>query len=109
MEANEIREGQTYKLDGKIKTLCFADFSDYSYLCDNLQPIEITKTILLKSGFIVDEFTFRYAHKTVEIAIDIDDWGVRVFRDWLDIKIHYVHELQNLYFALTGKELKVKF
>jgi hypothetical protein len=27
---------------------------------------------------------------------------------WLDIEIKYVHQLQNLYFALTGEELVVK-
>jgi hypothetical protein len=27
---------------------------------------------------------------------------------WLDIKIKYVHQLQNLYFSLTNQELEVK-
>jgi hypothetical protein len=27
---------------------------------------------------------------------------------WLDIEIKYVHQLQNLYFALTGEELEIK-
>lgn len=34
----------------------------------------------------------------------------RLFYDWIDgnIEVKYLHQLQNLYFALTGKELDIR-
>jgi len=69
----------------------------------DLEPIPLTEEWLFKFGF---EFTNGY--------------GFKIFGNWLQkeddvyfynvngnfIQIDYVHQLQNLYFALTGKELK---
>lgn len=75
----------------------------------NCAPILITKEILLKCGFShdieVDE-DYREEHRFVS--------GDIIFRDGMTgtdcvthSNIEYLHQLQNLTFALTGEELKV--
>jgi hypothetical protein len=73
------------------------------------QPIELTEEWLLKFGF--------KTHDKHDYFIDISDSSVFHFWfsvysgdgfyyiDAFDIKLKYVHQLQNLYFALTGQEL----
>ena len=70
-----------------------------------VEPIEITKDWLLKFGFKRSENDswfdkdFISISKSNNVSIFLKEW----FK--LDVKIKYVHELQNLYFALTKKEL----
>ena len=80
-----------------------------------INPIPLTEEWLVKFGFIDNDWIFY-----------IDDfkisWSVRIVSTqersvfYLDgdvpesfkIRLYYVHQLQNLYFALTGTELKTK-
>ena len=74
-------------------------------------PVEITEEILLKLGFKCEEKTreniyrlniFEYATscKTIDLEIDYFDNHATFTTD-----IKYVHQLQNLFFFLTGEEL----
>ena len=78
--------------------------------------ILIREEILLKCGFdeYSDELTIKLGHryflcysKTTKRIFtentDLDDDGA-VYHE----HIKYLHQLQNLYFALTGKELEIK-
>jgi hypothetical protein len=88
---------------------CFGEFP-----IDYVEPIPLTKEWLLKLGF--DETTKEhyvsglytlnkpdgfYINKETMCYCDIDYEGTTNDR----IKIQYVHQLQNLYFALTSEEL----
>ena len=71
----------------------------------NYNPIPLTEQWLLKFGFEVYEFDngqpnqYRLLDRILVIRDNkIVDYGSSVVLD-------YVHQLQNLYFALTGKEL----
>ena len=47
---------------------------------------------------------------SLEYFVDVDDFDVLykgVVVEYYDEKVIYLHELQNLYFALTGKELEI--
>jgi len=116
-------------MDGCVMTLLFGQMYD-------LEPISLTEEWLIKFGFenwgkgglysneyetydrfvlhnVLDgtsNFEVHYIlstygnthHKQFIISSDEDDrisWGV---------EIKYVHQLQNLYFALTGEELELK-
>lgn len=65
-------------------------------------PIELTEEILLKSGFNI------FANHAVqyECIILIYEGKFRYKNSNIDIK--YLHQLQNLYFSLTGKELEIE-
>jgi len=83
----------------------------YESLLSNLEPIPLTEEILLKCGFVNIE------SKTVDI-LKFFGGGITVCYDKVDkyyyIKLHsnielkHLHQLQNLYFALTGEELKIE-
>lgn len=85
------------------------------YTFEKLYGIPLTEEWLLNFGF--DEvysswYRIRYDHTCNFIGFDIsktDDKsmeGLRYYENY--VKIKYVHQLQNLFFALTGEELKLK-
>ena len=74
----------------------------------DIEGIKLTSEILLNQGFTCDtEIDYRYYLDNISIAIDIDDFGLRLSDSWEYNKILYIHQLQNLYFTLTGQELNI--
>lgn len=80
------------------------------------QPIPITEEWLLNLGFTKhhsDFFNDVLFLKNVTDNLEFD-WGVypKRFGSGIEIKnsvkLKYVHQLQNLYFSLTGEELTLK-
>lgn len=73
-----------------------------------LKPISLTEEWLLKFGYI----QIKGIHRTYSKTKYNDNTTIYNYRDYLHqqtgIKIEFVHQLQNLYFALTGEELMLK-
>ena len=78
---------------------------------DQIQPITLTDEWLLKFGF--EEQTPKY------FVLDLGDFSMRYYYNFSGstwkfeledktLKIKFVHQFQNLYFALTQKELILK-
>ncbi len=83
--------------------------NDYNIYFDrDYSPIPLTEEWLMKFGFAWKNFAFRDGKFTVrfqkEFYVYLSVEGVRP----ITIKLDYVNQLQNLYFALTGEELDVK-
>lgn len=100
---NEI-EKFINKVDGQDLSLME---SDDKYLNLHL-PIPITDEWLLKSGF-KPTYTWMpniWSHCNGLIGYDSFDNCVRVDQTWLG-KMPFLHQLQNLYFVITGKELEI--
>ena len=114
MNVGELRIGSIYNYLGKTNILdegiLFALFSEGITYDDKLKPILLTEEWLLKFDFIfvknVDdeklwcldsnpEFTF------FESNLFIDGFKIN------KIKLEYIHQLQSLYFALTGEEFYI--
>ena len=82
---------------------------------DDYRAIELTEEILLKFGFEKiksDEYPHKFIiNKDMRDEVEIENLNSQncfVFshgKKFSSIKIEYVHQLQNLYFSLTGKEL----
>ena len=76
-----------------------------------LKPIPLTEEWLLKFGFVNDGYS-EWMKDRYTLDCEYTDKGVYNFvidnRTYLDIDIKHVHQLQNLYFALTGEELTIK-
>lgn len=88
-------------------------------------PIRLNKKILLSCGFMTvaaknDSVTNRYSIKTFvrdENGCErygscknlylTEQWGAHFFEQFKRGPINFVHQLQNLYFALTGQELEI--
>ena len=70
------------------------------------KPIPLTEEWLLKFGFINDKVLEFYRNDFTDSTIIID-YNFICLLGYSHVKLNYVHELQNLYFALTGSELTV--
>lgn len=105
------KEGYVYycNLDRLIPDI--SDLIEYSQLIKFLQPIPITEEWVLKLGFnkIVDDMfglhEYIYEYYSFNIKSGCLENGVLNVNT---IPLLYVHQLQNLYFALTGEELTIK-
>ena len=85
---------------------------------NSLEPIPLTKEILLKCGFEANGFggfckswhpsKYNDSIVTYRVGKGMGD-GWTIWEGGFEIKngIYFVHELQNLYFALTGDELQL--
>lgn len=97
------------------------------------EPIPLTVGWLLKFGFVENFIGNKFSESWYElkylsnehepmitswvsILINIETWSCVICDEYPDevgantkIKIEYVHQLQNLYFALTGEELTLKY
>ena len=127
MKANELRLGNYVKWS-ELASMGFGETQVslknimYNQL---LKPIPLTEEWLLKFGFekiIYDSEETGYGveyklaideHSTIAIQSDFS-FGIEDNEDndcsvfFSNDIIKYVHRLQNLYFALTDKELKIK-
>lgn len=75
------------------------------------KPIPITEQRLLELGFVKNNN--QYSHPNCFITLSYDDefqdWHVYETRDYFHLRtIQNIHQLQNLYHALTGQELTKK-
>jgi len=72
----------------------------------DLLPINLTEQWLKDFGFNKIEYDGEYVWESSILGVDLNvtDAGL-IFDNWKSNPINYVHQLQNLYFALTGKEL----
>ena len=131
MQANELRIGNLVDIGKEFNILELVDFADMyeNNTLEHYQPIPLTEDWLLKFGFestyeefdeedfpcvveywlftdSVTRFEIDYATKTgytVNIA-NVPTGHALIIRR----KLEYVHQLQNLFFALTGTELNLK-
>ena len=75
-----------------------------------LQPIPLTEEWLLKFGFNGECESFHMEGITIEEVSDGGKWVVYMFDEYHAVEcslaiVQHVHQLQNLYFALTNEEL----
>ncbi len=118
MNANELRTGNyilisTLQEDGDFKNELFSvnstiirDAEHYGSEW-NAEPIPLTEEWLLKFGFEkinhrIDGIIYKKAWLRLTEVLMADWRGGYIGR------IECVHQLQNLYFALTGEELTIK-
>ncbi len=76
-----------------------------SCIVDALEPIPLTEEWLLKFGFEKIQFHIPDKYDNGKLRIKKDERGFWIIACYNFILITSVHQLQNLYFALTGEEL----
>lgn len=75
---------------------------------ETFEPIPLTEEWLLKFGFEIQHNTPFYSMVARKdgFNLKVDITGNLFFSEgYFNVQPKYVHQLQNLYFALTGKEL----
>ena len=120
MKANELSLGNWIMLDNDdvwnkkynktFTKLTIDDFVEITSKSNLFSPIPLTPEILEKAGFrqaITNDriWLLRIGDTNLMLHIDGHAWS---YSGPILIKIKYVHQLQNLYFALTGEELKIE-
>jgi hypothetical protein len=123
---NWVIENEFPNIYSKIQSISFTGYASSSYNdsinVKDLTPIPITEDILLKFGFEkTDDFGDQIYYALINrgnrhyyICFDHDDisFGLSVFNQCTSLiydsdSLQNLHQLQNLYFALTKKELEI--
>ena len=113
MQPNKVRIGNIFKEEYTEKLIKVIEIRQKSITFSEkfrgkwkANPIELTEDILLKCGFVNYEiFKNTWAYNGIELYILNGIISFELMNNSLEIK--YLDQLQNLYFALTGKELEV--
>ena len=119
MKANELRIGNY--VHGPLGELCVVkqlgidknpnfievEIVDGGIGCNGTSPIPITKEWLLRLGFKKVGNREEYVVFGLRICKTTENEFICPDYD-RDIIVNHLHQLQNLYFALTGQELTIK-
>lgn len=119
LKANELRIGNLLYYDNEVKEICsihsdntirFKDKEKGSIGCFSvktplIKPITLTEEWLLKFGYTEEDFE---TGKIIIVTENNKLIGFIINKYSYSPVIKYVHQLQNLYFALTNEELTIK-
>lgn len=122
LETNELRIGNYFTQNGirfrvseitrqGVVSICSNGKDEVTAACPTPKPIKLTNELLEDMGFEkADSF-----HEEIEYKYQWTDGSLffyetfdrRFIFDYTPIELKYVHQLQNLYYSLTGKELSI--
>jgi len=123
MDARELRIGNLMELpngeiskvtgfteNGKVWFVREPKHEECALKINQVKPVPLTEEWLFEFGFIND---FSKDFRVRLIGYRLGDFFITekmklLTSDINSVKIKYVHQLQNLYFALTGEELTIK-
>lgn len=116
MKAKELRIGNYYIENNQVCRVEHYDISSAYFNPDMYKPIPLTEEWLLKFGFVweLDKSYSLTINENNGLFIWVDLNTLHPIAELIDSSdrvvanhIEYIHQLQNLYFALTGEELKL--
>ena len=115
MKSNELRIGNLVNANGDMLSVTGADIAYFDFNGNDYSPIPLTPEILEKAGFSKGEKWFIhqvYYRNYFDLCVNRNEiiYGQKTEHgfDKRSINIKYLHQLQNLYFALTGEELPIE-
>jgi len=125
MKPEELRKGNIIKVIGRnpttVETISSSGINKWQDMgmsgeikFEELTGIALTEALLIKIGFekhtmLKNQWLTFYISKEdgIGLFLSIKDMLIYYSNDPIH-HIKYVHQLQNLYFSLTGKELTIK-
>ena len=116
MNANEFRLGNyvTDKLHYGgariIQITHIQEASEFKDFFSNIEPIELTDDLILDCGGTFKEYGFSTGNMWKQWNINgysFNQNGKYLDFNSCNVTIKYLHQLQNLYFALSEKELNI--
>jgi hypothetical protein len=118
MKATELRIGNWVRVGDIESTVCLIDHNKFVQLQGNavinrpeqIEPILLTPEILEKYGAKrTGNMALRKFWEIGNLTFELcgDERIAIYFKDELLCFLEYLHQLQNLYFALTGEELTI--
>lgn len=103
LSINSPHASEQERYDGKY-ILEIGSPDSFNVSINEVSPIPLTEELLLRFGFEAIQDGY---YKKGEITWNIYNEQCH-FIDWELPHIQHLHQLQNLYFALTGQELTLK-
>ena len=111
MKKNEVRHGNLVIYGGHQTTIDEKEIIHFVRFYDKYEPIPLTEEWLLKFGFeridgmwTISNFN---GYLTKYLPLNGEN-GYKYFVSHCGmLNIRFVHQLQNIYFALTGEELTI--
>lgn len=115
LKSSELRIGNWVYLPSKKWQYQISSGQDIEEIEDSgdAEPIEITPHRLEMFGFhrrtgLGGNVFYSLHTGSIELEWDEDSMGVAIEGQFLTVEhVKHVHQLQNLYFAITGKELEL--
>lgn len=115
MDARELRIGNyVYNRHGDLHEIGYNCFNKFAHPTmdgnpSGFAPIPLTEEWLTRFGFdkinhITEGVLYKKDWLRISASLNPEWRGAPIKRD----AVQYVHQLQNLYFALTGAELELK-
>lgn len=112
MKSNEIRTGNIVAVGNEIRMV-----ETIGTNCDSLSPVPLNAKWMRRLGFAIGTAKIGKSQVTTwtndspNLVIEQESnthfyWNTSGLS--VDVNLKYVHELQNLYFALTGNELEIQ-
>ena len=112
MKASELRIGNYVYFHGDVEEINIDHFNIFNIIKDGaLLPIPLTEEWLLRFGFEKNgnnQFILMEGSVDILFNKDLNGWTCDGINFSINMTEH-VHQLQNLYFALTGEELELTF
>jgi hypothetical protein len=113
MKQNELRIGNyvEYENPHSDRVQVQVKAVDFQIGTHNLHPIPLTEEWLVKFGLekYDNSDTFNFWYRSIfSVEKDTKKFKVYVKSEYCIAEIEYVHQFQNLIFALTGEELIIK-
>lgn len=109
MKANELRIGNIINNDGEEILVTSYTFYNIETDGEYFKDIPLTEEWLLKLGFEWKGLISKGQYLTITTpcgkALVYNDGFLKFVGVTIEVPIKHVHQLQNVYFALTGKEL----
>lgn len=122
MKATELRIGNLIEINERVEPVVSIDNYCINYTVnrvgshaikqfhqiDRVKPILITKEWLFKFGFVQQYWNFfpMTYYRKGNILYSLSDGNIELHKPNTYLtQLKYVHELQNIFFALTGEEL----
>lgn len=113
----ELRLGNIvhYKNRIKLHTLCVTSLDEIKVKLggcllryDQVIPVPLTEKVLTDwCGFVYDDFEDAFNKNGVKLHYNSERSSVEIRLCGRELKITGLHQLQNLYYAITGEELKI--
>lgn len=118
MKAKELRFGNWVEYEKGFHTITTINFNycdshykgnEYRHRYTKIEPIPLTEDWLIKFGFTkVNKYSYwldDFLCETIYINLNTRKTTIGSNEEYDINHIKHVHQLQNLYFALTGEEL----
>lgn len=101
---NDVGDLCLHLLDERLRK------EEYECTINEIVPIPITEELLLKNGFEQCDYIFKTLF--IEMYETANGWHLHIdnerFETAIALPIKYLHQLQNAYYLITGKELEIK-